>query len=98
MSAYSDWKCGAISTSEFKSAMAYECRGDNYIGPDGDEILIDEGDAYDILCKMEFILGGYDGAKDMKVDDDSIYDAIRVAMKCMERLWRLERKLNEAKK
>ena len=29
MSAYSDWKCGAIDYDEFKSAMAWECRGDN---------------------------------------------------------------------
>ena len=25
MSAYSDWKCGALSDSEFRSAMAREC-------------------------------------------------------------------------
>ena len=30
MSAYSDWKCGALTDSEFKSAMAWECREDDY--------------------------------------------------------------------
>lgn len=32
MSAYSDWKCGALSREEFKSAMAWECRGDDDYG------------------------------------------------------------------
>ena len=32
MSAYSDYKCGAIDYEEFKSAMAWECRGDNDYG------------------------------------------------------------------
>lgn len=32
MSAYSDYKCGAIDYDEFKSAMAWECRGDNDCG------------------------------------------------------------------
>lgn len=32
MSAYSDYKCGAIDYDEFKSAMAWECRDDNDYG------------------------------------------------------------------
>lgn len=35
MSAYSDYKCGAIDYEEFKSAMAWECRGDNDYGCSG---------------------------------------------------------------
>lgn len=30
MSAYSDWKCGAISTEEYEQAMRWECRDDYY--------------------------------------------------------------------
>lgn len=32
MSAYSDYKHGAIDYEEFKSAMAWECRGDDDCG------------------------------------------------------------------
>ena len=35
MSAYSDYKHGAIDYEEFKSAMAWECRGDNDYGCSG---------------------------------------------------------------
>ena len=34
MSAYSDWKCGAITYEEYKSEMEFEARRDNYY--DGD--------------------------------------------------------------
>lgn len=30
MSAYSEWKCGAISYEEMRDAMAYEARRDEY--------------------------------------------------------------------
>lgn len=34
MSAYSDWKCGAITYEEYKSEMEFEARRNNYY--DGD--------------------------------------------------------------
>ena len=38
MSAYSDWKCGAISYEEYKSAVQFEERRDNYY--DSDDAVI----------------------------------------------------------
>lgn len=43
MSAYSDWKCGAISYEEYKSAVQFEERIDNYY--DGD--CFDEDEDFD---------------------------------------------------
>lgn len=95
MSAYSDYKCGAIDYDEFRSAMAWECRGDNDYSPDYDEPMMEEDDAYEVLCDLSCKFSGYDTSK--VVDDESAYLAVETAMKCMERLWKLEKKMREAK-
>lgn len=43
MSAYSDWKCGAISYEEYKSAVQLEERRDNYYDSD----CFDEDEDFD---------------------------------------------------
>lgn len=43
MSAYSDWKCGAISYEEYKSEVQFEERRDNYYDSD----CFDEDEDFD---------------------------------------------------
>lgn len=45
MSAFSDWKCGAITDDEFKNHIQYEARKEKYYSCRKDEYF--EGDCFD---------------------------------------------------
>ena len=52
MSAYSDWKCGALTDDEYKQAYAHERGEDHGEIPFDDDIFEDPDDEESYLCEM----------------------------------------------
>lgn len=76
MSAYSDWKCGALSDEEYRADMARECAED--LPPEYPERITDS-EAYDILEELQTAFERHD--KLCEEDYETFAAAIEIALK-----------------